>query len=118
MTVMTALSISANTRLPPVLGTTQVFRTTAEKRQIDTLTPSRRYPDGSGELGNRPVLDHYPLPNDPQEYTAIAPRSVPKIYTRPITSVRVVIAFPTATLLTRFSLNRHRPAHQSRPNRD
>jgi Carboxypeptidase regulatory-like domain len=93
-----------------VLGTTQVFPvpTGAERQGIDTLTfPGDRLtvPVNPAIV---PVLDHYPLPNDPTgAYGDRTYAASSKIYTRTDQfSVRVDHRLSDkATLLTRFSLN-------------
>jgi Carboxypeptidase regulatory-like domain len=93
-----------------VLGTTQVFPVpTAEERQgIDRLT----FPGDTLTVPVNPaivpVLDHYPLPNDPSgAYGDRTYAASSKIYTRTDQfSVRVDHRISDkASLLTRFSLN-------------
>ena len=93
-----------------VLGTTQVFPvpTAAERQGIDTLT----FPGDTLTVPVNPaivpVLDHYPLPNDPSgAYGDRTYAASSKIYTRTDQfSVRVDHRVSDkATLLTRFSLN-------------
>ncbi len=93
-----------------VLGTTQVFPvpTAAERRGIDTLT----FPGDTLTVPINPaivpVLDHYPLPNDPSgAYGERTYAASSKIYTRTDQfSVRVDHRLSdNAALLTRFSLN-------------
>jgi hypothetical protein len=93
-----------------VLGTTQVFPvpTAAERQGIDTLT----FPGDTLTVPVNPaivpVLDHYPLPNDPSgAYGERTYAASSKIYTRTDQfSVRVDHRLSDkATLLTRFSFN-------------
>src|SRR5882672_2898366 len=93
-----------------VLGTTQVFPvpTAAERQGIDTLT----FPGDTLTVPVNPaivpVLDHYPLPNDPSgAYGDRTYAASSKIYTRTDQfSVRVDHRIShKATVLTRFSLN-------------
>jgi hypothetical protein len=93
-----------------VLGTTQVFPvpTAAERQGIDTLT----FPGDTLTVPVNPaivpVLDHYPLPNDPSgAYGDRTYAASSKIYTRTDQfSVRVDHRISDkASLLTRFSLN-------------
>ncbi|MGA9811711.1 MAG: carboxypeptidase-like regulatory domain-containing protein, partial [Terriglobales bacterium] len=93
-----------------VLGTTQVFPvpTAAERQGIDTETfpgDTLTVPVNSAIV---PVLDHYPLPNDPKgAYGDRTYAASSKIYTRTDQfSVRVDHRISDkASLLTRFSLN-------------
>jgi hypothetical protein len=93
-----------------VLGTTQVFPvpTAAERQGIDTLTfpgDTLTVPVNSAIV---PVLNHYPLPNDPTgAYGDRTYAASSKIYTRTDQfSVRVDHRISDkASLLTRFSLN-------------
>ncbi len=93
-----------------VLGTTQVFPvpTAAERQGIDTET----FPGDTLTVPVNPaivpVLDHYPLPNDPGgAYGERTYAASSKIYTRTDQfSVRIDHRISDkATLLTRFSLN-------------
>jgi len=93
-----------------VLGTTQVFPvpTAAERQGIDTET----FPSDTLTVPVNPaivpVLDHYPLPNDPSgAYGERTYAASSKIYTRTDQfSVRIDHRISDkATLLTRFSLN-------------
>jgi hypothetical protein len=92
------------------LGTTQVFPvlTAAERQGIDTLTfpgDTLTVPVNSAIV---PVLNHYPLPNDPTgAYGDRTYAASSKIYTRTDQfSVRVDHRISDkASLLTRFSLN-------------
>jgi Carboxypeptidase regulatory-like domain len=93
-----------------VLGTTQVFPvpTAAERLGVDTLT----FPGDTLTVpvnpAIAPVLDHYPLPNDPTgAYGDRTYAASSKIYTRTDQfSVRVDHRLSDkARLLTRFSLN-------------
>jgi hypothetical protein len=93
-----------------VLGTTQVFAapTAAERQGIDTLT----FPGDTLTVPVNPsivpVLNHYPLPNDPAgAYGDRTYAASSKIYTRTDQfSARVDHRISDkATLLTRFSLN-------------
>ena len=93
-----------------VLGTTQVFPvpTAAERQGIDTET----FPGDTLTVPVNPaivpVLDHYPLPNDPKgAYGDRTYAASSKIYTRTDQfSVRVDHRISDkASLLTRFSLN-------------
>ena len=93
-----------------VLGTTQVFPvpTVAERQGIDTET----FPGDTLTVPVNPaivpVLDHYPLPNDPKgAYGDRTYAASSKIYTRTDQfSVRVDHHISDkASLLTRFSLN-------------
>ncbi|MGC2186483.1 MAG: carboxypeptidase-like regulatory domain-containing protein [Terriglobales bacterium] len=93
-----------------VLGTTQVFPvpTAAERQGIDTET----FPGDTLTVPVNPaivpVLDHYPLPNDPKgAYGDRTYAASSKIYTRTDQfSVRVDHHISDkASLLTRFSLN-------------
>ncbi len=93
-----------------VLGTTQVFPvpTAAERQGIDTLTfpgDTLTVPVNSAIV---PVLNHYPLPNDPTgAYGDRTYAASSKIYTRTDQfSVRIDHRISDkASLLTRFSLN-------------
>jgi hypothetical protein len=93
-----------------VLGTTQVIPvpTAAERQGIDTLTfpgDTLTVPVNSAIL---PVLDHYPLPNDPTgAYGDRTYAASSKIYTRTDQfSVKIDHRISDrASLLTRFSLN-------------
>ena len=93
-----------------VLGTTQVFPvpTASERQGIDTLT----FPGDTLTVPVNPaivpVLDHYPLPNDPSgAYGDRTYAASSKIYTRTDQfSARVDHRLSDkASLLTRFSLN-------------